>query len=82
MIPGTKKQEMLDFFYSQYCKEKFGGKNRAEMFDKMESKIKEYLKEHKDTRISYQLFDALSEQPLIIAIVTPLMSRIHEMVGF
>ena len=49
------------------------------MFDKMELKIKEYLNEYKDTTINYQLFDGVSEQPLIIAIVTPLMYRVHEM---
>ena len=70
----------FNFLYSQFCKEKFGGKNGADMFDKMELKIKESLNEYKDTKINYQLFFAVSEQPLIIAIVTSLMCRIHEMV--
>ena len=69
----------FNFLYSQFYKEKFGGKNEAAMFDKMELKIKEYLNEYKDTRINYQLFDGVSEQPLTITIVTALMCRIHEM---
>ena len=68
----------FNFFYSQFCKEKLSGKNRADMFDKTELKIKEYLSEYKDTRINCQLLDGVSEQPLIIAIVTPLKCRIHE----
>ena len=69
----------FNFLYSKFCKEKFGGKNEAHMFDKMESKIKEYLNDYKDTRINYQLFDGVSEQPLIIDIVTLLVCRVHEM---
>ena len=43
----------FNFLYSQFCKEKFDGKNGVDMFDKMELKIKEYLNEYKDTRINY-----------------------------
>ena len=51
----------FNFLYSQFCKEKFGGKNGADMFYKMELKIKEYLNAYKGTRINYQLLDGVSE---------------------
>ena len=70
----------FNFLYSQYCRDKFGGKNGTEMFKNMETRINSYLEENKDSKIKYQLFDGPLEQPLIISIMTPLMCRVHEMV--
>ena len=69
----------FNFLYIQFCKDKFGDRNGANMYEKMELKINEYLNKYKDTRVNYQIFDGVSEQSLIITIVTPLMCRVHEM---
>ena len=68
--------------YKKYCDEEFGGKTRNKMFDQLEGKISEYKEKHPSCKLSYQLFDPQRSKPLIIAIVTPLMSRIHSEVCF
>ena len=46
------------------------------MFEQLEENIK-FVKEEKDIKIEYQLYDKENESSLIIAIVTPLMTRVH-----
>ena len=50
------------------------------MFEQLEDQIKNYQIEQPKCKIRYQIFDYESFQPLIIAIVTPLMIRIHAQV--
>ena len=68
--------------YKRYCKEEFGGKNRNKMFDQFDGKISEYKEKHPSCKLSYQLYDPERSKPLIIAILTSLMSRIHSEVCF
>ena len=68
--------------YKKYCEEEFGRKNGNKMFHQLERKISEYKENHPNCKLSHQLFDPERSKPLIIAIVTPLMSRIHSEVCF
>ena len=40
--------------YINYCHEKFGGKNGAEMFDKLEEIICEFMESNEGAKISFQ----------------------------
>ena len=71
----------FNYLYSQFCINKFGGKNGASMFDLMISKIDLFIQENPETRINHQLYNAAENKPLIITIVTPFMKRIHFMVS-
>ena len=67
--------------HKRYCEEEFGGINGNKMFDQLEGKINEYKEKHPSYKLSYQLLlDPERSKPLITAIVTPLMSRIHSVV--
>ena len=72
--------------FSKWRKNNLGIKNGKEMFDELEKKINMYNSEN-DTiggKAVMQRFikgnDGTLDQPLIVAIVTPLMSRVHEFV--
>ena len=52
------------------------------MFDYLEGKISEYKKKYACYKLSFKLFDPERSKPLVIAIVTPLMSRTHSEVYF
>jgi len=73
----------MDFnaMYVKFCIDKFGGKNGPEMFALFEEKIRVLKEEDKDIRIEYKIYDKDKGSALIIAIVTPLMSRVHKMVS-
>ena len=43
--------------YIKYCHEKLGGRNGAEMFDKLEEKINEFMESNKGVKISYHLYN-------------------------
>ena len=43
--------------YIKYCREKFGERNGAEMFDKLEDRINELMDSNKDVKISYHLYN-------------------------
>ena len=73
--------------YTAYCKEKYGGKNGSEMFDALDEIIGNYVAEHQDSIVQFQRYEekhkeneAVSVQPFIVCILTPLMKRVHEMV--
>ena len=71
----------FNFLYRKFCTAQFGGKNGEKMFKELEDSIKE-LQESGSAKIAYQEFDSEQKEPLILAIVTPLMERVHEMVRF
>ena len=48
------------------------------MFLELEKKINTFQDNHADSKVSYQPFDMENSKPLIIALVTPLMARVHE----
>ena len=66
------------YIYQQYCKERFGGKD-SEMLEKLSAKLNDYQETNPDSSVDYQLYGG-DNTPLIIAIVTPLMRRIHKYV--
>ena len=66
--------------YRKFCIEHFGGKNGNTMFECMEEKLSEFREKHVGTVIDYQLFDPQNNDPLIIAVLTPLMERVHQQV--
>ena len=51
------------------------------MFDKMEEKLKELKMNGRGTRLDYQLFNCENNNALIIALLSPLMERVHKMVN-
>ena len=63
--------------YIKYCHEKFGGRNGAEMFDKLEERINEFLESNEGAKISHQLHNKDQGSVLLLAILTPLMQRVH-----
>ena len=63
--------------YIKYCHEKFGGRNGAEMYDKLEERINEFMESNEGAKISYQLYNKDQNLALILAIVTPVMQRVH-----
>ena len=52
------------------------------MFDEMEKKKKEYIENCPGYRLNYNFIEKATSEPLIIAILTSLMSRIHTEVYF
>ena len=50
------------------------------MFAKLKTKVDE-LKENKDFSMQFCAFDEDENCPFILALITPLMRRVHEMVG-
>ena len=55
--------------------------NGKEIFDKMEEKLKELKMNDRGTKLDYQLFNRENNNALIIALVSPLMERVHKMVS-
>ena len=43
--------------YIKYCHKKFLGRNGAEMFDKLEERINEFMESNEGANISYQLYN-------------------------
>ena len=66
----------FNLLYIKYCHEKFGGRNGAEMFDKLEERINEFMESNEGAKISYQLYNKVRISALILAIVTALMQKI------
>lgn len=69
--------------YSTYCKEKYGDKNGEAMFDALQQLVTEFKESSKDASAMFQPYtenDCGDIQPFILAIVTPLMKRVHQMV--
>ena len=63
-----------------YCHEKFEGKNGAEMFDKLEEIICEFMESNEGAKIFFQHYNKDQNSALILAIVTPLMQRVYSMI--
>ncbi|XP_066917456.1 uncharacterized protein [Clytia hemisphaerica] len=66
--------------YIKFCKEKFGGKNGADMFEKLEERINQFEENMDGIKVAYQLYNEDENSALILAILTPLMIRVHRMV--
>lgn len=72
----TPRKRDFNHLYSNFGEEKFGGKGPL-MFEKLEEKLQDYKKSHPGATINHQLYEG-DETLLIIAIVSPLMKRVHK----
>ncbi|KAI8485675.1 hypothetical protein Bbelb_365090 [Branchiostoma belcheri] len=72
----TPRRRDFSHLYTQFGKENYGGKDR-QMFAKLVDRLKSYEEANPEASTSYQLYEGDS-QPLIIALVTPLMKRVHQ----
>ena len=72
----TPRKRDFNHLYSKFGDEKFGGKGHL-MFVKLKEKLQDYKKSHPDATVNHQLYEG-DETPLIIAIVSPLMKRVHK----
>ena len=77
----TPRRRDFNNLYKKYCLENFGGKDCAEMFEKLGEKIEQFLQMEPESCIKYSTYDADEDSPFILAIVTPLMQRVHTMVS-
>lgn len=68
----------FNYIYTQFALEKFGGKGSA-MFPKLVKKLQEYKEENPESTTRHQIYDG-DDIPLVIAIVSPLMKRVHKKV--
>ena len=66
--------------YIKYCHERFGVRNGAEIFDKLEERIDEFMESNEGAKISYQFHNIYQNLALILAIVTSHMQRVHSKV--
>ena len=62
--------------YVEFNKEKYGGSDVKAMLDNLEERIATAKEKHPDISIRYKPCD--DSNPLLLAIVTPLMHRIHQ----
>ena len=75
----SKVPSRRDFnnLYTEYKKNRYGSKNLTEMFSVLNMRIKELRKQHEDYTFKFQEFNEAEDQPFILAVVTPLMKRVH-----
>ena len=73
--------------FTAYCSESYGGKNGSEMFDTLEDMINSFLDDNPDALVQMQRYEEKELEkgikdvtPFILAIVSPLMKRVHTMV--
>ena len=80
----TPRRQDFNRLYSTFCKENFGSKNGAEMFECLTQRISEYKQENEESSIDFQRYEDFEDvvTPFIMVIITPLMKRVHEMVNF
>ena len=79
----SKVPSRRDFnnLFTEYKRSKYGSKNLTEMFKVLENRINLAKEQHSDYDIILQTFDEEERDPFILAVVTPLMKRIHEKVN-
>ena len=73
-------RKYLNLLYIKYCHNKFGRRNGAEIFDKLEERMNEFMEFYEGVKISYQLYNKDHNMALILEIVTPLKQRLHSKV--
>ena len=82
MADRSKIPMRRDFnkLYTEFKSLKYGSKNLATMFAKLKTKVDELKDSNKDFLMQFCAFDEDENCPFILALVTPLMRRVHEMV--
>ena len=64
--------------HNYFCRETHGGKSSEQMFQVLNEKIEKAKEDNPTMSIQFQAYD--ETHPLLIAIVTPLMQRVHAQV--
>ena len=74
----SKVPRRRDFnqLYTEYNKEMYGSKNLKDMFEKLKERIS-ILKEKDGYKVRFSQYDTEENNPFILALVTPLMKRVH-----
>ncbi len=81
---NPKRKDIYNLF-STWRKENLGIKDGSEMYQELEARIMQYNEQHKEvggkaTITRYHKHKDGTEQPLVMAICTPQMSRVHALV--
>ena len=63
--------------YNKHCHKKIGGRSGAEMFDKLEERINEFMESNEGGRIFFRFYIKYQNSALILSIETPPMQRLH-----
>ena len=68
--------------YQTYCRERYGGRNGAAMFEHLNEVVESYLEENKESKIEFQAYNETDDTtiPFILVMMTDLMKRVHQMV--
>ena len=66
----------FSYLYSQFGKDRYGGQGVL-MYERLAEKLVQYQAENPEATTCHQIYEGVSK-PLIIAIVTPLMNRVHK----
>ena len=66
--------------YIKNCCKKFGGRSGAEMFDKHEERINEFIESNEGGKICYQLYNKDQTSALMLAIVSPFIQTVDSKV--
>ena len=79
----SKAPRRKDFndIYSLFKKDRFGTGSMSDMFSALEERIECLQKKDQEYTIKYQKFNVEVDQPFVLAIVTPLMKRVHKLVS-
>ena len=78
---APRRKDFSDI-YTEFKKERFGTGSMSEMFSALEGRIKYLQEKDKEYTIKFQKFDEATNQPFILALITPLMKRVHKLVGY
>ena len=73
------RRQDFNRLYADFCKDKYGEKNGAMMFVALEERVDEYCHLNPDSTVKFQKYEECGDEitPFILAIVTPLMKRVH-----
>ena len=66
----------FSYLYTQFGKDRYGGQG-VMMFERLSERLQQYKKDNSEATTCYQMYEG-DDTPLIIAIVTPLMNRVHK----
>ena len=66
--------------YTDFKKKTYGSKNIDEMCQMLKTRIAEMSANDREYSFKFNEFSAEEEEPFILAVVTPLMKRVHEKV--
>ncbi|XP_048589237.1 uncharacterized protein LOC116618843 [Nematostella vectensis] len=65
----------FSYLYTQYGKDRYGGQG-VMMYQRLAERLEQYSKDNPDATTHHQVYGG-EDKPLLVAIVTPLMKRVH-----